>query len=82
MVESPTGPWSSHSCFEATPSIQVSIKIIKTGKIEQTEENNKEEDFRNICVNSVEMSERPVNCKYILHKLFLMLTKSIFFNPK
>ena len=25
MVESPTRPWSSLSCFEATPSIQVSI---------------------------------------------------------
>ena len=24
MVESPTRPWSSLSCFEATPSIQVS----------------------------------------------------------
>ena len=25
MVESPTRPWSSLSCYEATPSIQVSL---------------------------------------------------------
>ena len=29
VVESPTRPWNSLSCFETSPSIQVSIKVLQ-----------------------------------------------------